>query len=327
METRKYSLAGGICLSIPTETADKLLAAADGTCMLVYLYLLRNNGVIAAEAASVALRRTEREITAAVEKLASMGLIAAPGACAVALQPDEIPEYTTEDVVRRSASDSEFSAVVEDAQRIFGHILSAPDLKRLFGLYDFLGLSGEMILMLIHFCCEQFAERYGEGRVPSMRYIEKEARKWVDREIYTMDRAEAYIRAEKEKKDAVVQLKQVLQIRGRDLSATERKYVSDWLDKGFSVEALAIAYDRTVIKTGHLQWKYMNSIVENWHKKDLHTPEEIERGDVLPNRSAAARRGSPSPVEAVSQQGDLDLLEARLLGGTSEKNRNGTGVK
>lgn len=318
MDTRKYSFAGGFCLSIPTETADKLLSAADGTCTLVYLYILRNDGTIAVEKASVELRRTEREIATAVEKLASMGLIAAPGARAIALQPDEIPEYTTEDVVRRSAADSEFSAVVEDAQRIFGHILSAPDLKRLFGLYDFLGLSGEIILMLIHFCCEEFAEKYGEGRVPSMRYIEKEARKWVDREIYTMERAEAYIRTEKEKQDAVVQIKQVLQIRDRDLSATERKYISDWLDKGFDVEALAIAYDRTVIKTGHLQWKYMNSIVENWHKKNLHTPEEIEQGDVLPNRTAAERRsGAAAPT--TPQQDDLDLLEARILGGYSGK--------
>ncbi len=318
METRKYSFAGGLCLSIPPETVDKLLSAADGTCALVYLYILRNNGSIAVEKASVALRRTEREITAAVERLAAMGLLAVPGTRAVALQPDEIPEYTTEDVVRRSAADSEFSAVVEDVQRMFGHILSAPDLKRLFGLYDFLGLSGEIILMLIHFCCEEFAEKYGEGRVPSMRYIEKEARKWVDREIYTMDRAEAYIRTEREKQDLVVQVKQVLQIRGRDLSATERKYINDWLDKGFGVEALAIAYDRTVIKTGHLQWKYMNSIVENWHKKDLHTPEEIEQGDILPNRNTAERRNGTS-APAAAQQDDLDLLEARILGNVSRK--------
>ena len=172
--------------------------------------------------------------------------------------------------------------------------------------------------MLIHFCCEEFAEKYGEGRVPSMRYIEKEARKWVDREIYTMDRAEAYIRTEREKQDLVVQVKQVLQIRGRDLSATERKYINDWLDKGFGVEALAIAYDRTVIKTGHLQWKYMNSIVENWHKKDLHTPEEIEQGDVLPNRNTAERRNRTS-APAAAQQDDLDLLEARIIGNVSRK--------
>lgn len=315
METRKYRFAGGICLSIPPETADKLLAAADGTCALVYLYLLRNDGKLSAEQASVELRRTEREITAAVEKLASMGIVTAAGSQPIALQPDEIPEYRAEDIVRCSATDSEFSAVVEDVQRIFGHILSQPDLNRLFGLYDFLGLSGEIILMLVHFCCEEFAEKYGSGRVPSMRYIEQEARKWVDREIYTLDRAEAYIRAEKEKQDAVVQVKQVLQIRGRELSATERKYISEWLDKGFGPEALAIAYDRTVIKTGRLQWKYMNSIVENWHKKNLHTPEEIEQGDVLPVRGA--EQYSAAPASSAQQPDDLDLMEARILGGAS----------
>ena len=188
----------------------------------------------------------------------------------------------------------------------------------MFGLYDFLGLSGEIILMLIHFCCEEFAEKYGSDRVPSMRYIEKEARKWVDREIYTMERAEAYIRNEKEKQNAMVQVKQVLQIYGRDLSTTERKYISDWLEKGFGVEALAIAYDRTIVKTGRLQWKYMNSIIENWHEKNLHTPEEIEQGDVLPNRSTEERRTNMA-TPSVQQQDDLELMEERILGGFSGK--------
>ena len=315
METRKYRFAGGLCLSIPPEAADKLLAAADGTCALVYLYLLRNDGKLSAGKASSELRRTEREITAAVEKLASMGIVTAASSQPIALQPDEIPEYRAEDIVRCSATDGEFSAVVEEVQRIFGHILSQPELNRLFGLYDFLGLSGEIILMLVHFCCEDFAEKHGPGRVPTMRYVEKEARKWVDREIYTLDRAEAYIRAEKEKQDAVIQVKQALQIRGRELSATERKYIGEWLDKGFGPEALGIAYDRTIIKTGKLQWKYMNSIVENWHKKDLHTPEEIERGDVLPGRTAEQYRGAPAA--AAPQPDDLDLMEKRILGGTS----------
>lgn len=315
METRKYRFAGGLCLSIPPEAADKLLTAADGTCALVYLYLLRHDGAISAAQASGELRRTEREITAAVEKLAAMGLVTAPGGQQIPLQPDEIPEYRTEDIVRRSATDGEFAAVVEDVQRMFGHILSQPDLNRLFGLYDFLGLSGEIILMLVHFCCEEFAEKYGSSRVPTMRYIEKEARKWIDREIYTLDRAEAYIRAEKEKQDAMTQVKQVLQIRGRELSSSERKYVSDWLDKGFGPDAIEIAYDRTVLKTGRLQWKYMNSIVENWHKKNLHTPEEIEQGDVLPGRSA--EQHGAAPAASAQQPDDLDLMEARILGGNS----------
>ena len=317
METRKYKFAGGLSLAVPPEAADKLLASADGTCALVYLYLLRHDGAISAARASAELRHTEREITAAVEKLAAMGLVSVPGSQPIPLQPDEIPEYKAEDIVRCSATDSAFAAVVEETQRIFGHILSQPELNRLFGLYDFFGLSGEIILMLIHFCCEEFAEKHGEGRVPAMRYIEKEARKWVDREIYTLDRAEDYIRAEKEKKEAVTQVKQMLQIRGRDLSTTERKYILEWLEKGFGPDALGIAYDRTVVKTGRLQWKYMNSIVENWHKKNLHTPEEIEQGDVLPGRSAEPYHAVPA--SSAQQPDDLALIEERILGGASDK--------
>ena len=54
---------------------------------------------------------------------------------------------------------------------------------------------------------------------------------------------------------------------------TNRKFLSFAL--GFSAGARELAYDRTVLKTGRLQWKYMDSIVRSWHGKGLHTPEEI----------------------------------------------------
>jgi DNA replication protein DnaD len=61
---------------------------------------------------------------------------------------------------------------------------------------------------------------------------------------------------------------------------------------GFSPEAVSIAYDRTVLKTGALKWPYLNSILKSWHQKGLHTPEEIETGDgssaAPPRRTADA---------------------------------------
>ena len=89
-------------------------------------------------------------------------------------------------------------------------------------------------------------------------------------------------------------MKEELNIRGRELSKTEQTYVTRWLDQGFTPEALAIAYDRTVVKLGRLHWSYMDKIIQSWHLRKLHTPEEIEAGDK--RRSSAASRGTQPGV-------------------------------
>ena len=74
-------------------------------------------------------------------------------------------------------------------------------------------------------------------------------------------------------------LLQLLQIRGRNLTAAEERYAQSWLDMGFEDEAIALAYERTCINTGTLKWPYMNSILTRWHESGLHTADQIKGGD------------------------------------------------
>ena len=106
-------------------------------------------------------------------------------------------------------------------------------------------------------------------------------------------------------------VKSAIGISGRELSSTERKYIESWISMGFGPEALAIAYDRTVLKTGRLQWKYMNSIVTSWHGKGLHTPQEIREGDSMaPNRvQAAGAGGAPAESELRRMERLMDKMK------------------
>ena len=57
---------------------------------------------------------------------------------------------------------------------------------------------------------------------------------------------------------------------------------------GFSPEAVEEAFDRTILKKKELVWPYMNRILENWHKRELHEPEAILKAD--PRERGSARR-------------------------------------
>ena len=279
--------------SISAADVDRLIAAHDGDVALLYLYILRT-GSRDTEDAARALCRTLGEMEAALEKLGRMGLLLEAPADqsprqAVSAPADELPDYTAADIVSRS--DKTFTAVVQEAQRVLGHALSTPDLKKLFGIYDYLALPAEVIMLLLHYCVANAG-----GRLPSMRFIEKEAFAWYNREIRTLEQAEAYIEARRQQREQSAEVARRLGIAGRELSAGEKRYIASWLELGYTPELIAIAYDRTVTSTGALKWGYMNKIIQSWHEKKLFTAEEIEEKDSR-RRPAQIKKGPDRPVD------------------------------
>ncbi|MBP8639305.1 MAG: DnaD domain protein [Oscillospiraceae bacterium] len=313
MEEKKYRLSGEPSLAIPSSDVDKLLSQSDGTATLLYLYALRQGGDFSSQSAAAALKRTESEIATGVHTLCNMGLFKTGEPNAVRpLTADELPEYTAEDIALRTGENGEFKAIVDETQRIMGHMLTGADLKILFGIYDYLRLPTEVIFLLINHCVEDTREHLGQGKLPSMRTIEKEAYAWYNREILTFERAEHFLLQKRARNGEMADIKRLLQINGRNFSSTERKYVDGWMDMGFDLEAIAIAYDKTVIKTGNLAWKYMDSILLNWHSKNLHTAAEVNSGDRHTKPVGPLVPDKRSPSSSVKPRDDTELLRKLL---------------
>lgn len=303
MEQAEYALARPACLSLPAEEIDKLLREKNGTCALVYLALQRASGK-AVTPESVGL--TERELGDAMAKLERLGLVAARKA--VPLPPaDELPQYTAEDLVRRSQEDVAFQGVRLETERLYGRKLTTPETRTLLGMYDYLGFPADVLMELVNHVFEEFRTENGPGRVPTMRMIEKEAYVWAQHEVLTLDLAEAYLSRRQQRRERAAQILETVQVRGRAPTPTERKYIEGWLDMGFDTEAIAEAYDRTVVSTGGLKWPYMNKILLSWHQKSLHTPEEIAQSDPR----GSARRTAPAQT-GTAPRNDLARAEQML---------------
>lgn len=279
-------------IQLSLSDADKLLACADGTAALLWLHVKRM-GALSLSAAARDLKCSEDEVRRACDTLRRLGLLppeAAP------LPSHELPEYTAADVAQRARTDGAFEGLVQETQRVLGRVLSSSDLKTLFGIYDHLGLPADVTMLLLHHCIEEYQRRTGAGRLPTMRSIEKEAWYWAEREIITLDAAEEHIARERERQDAVGKAAEALQLRVSELLSEQRNYIESWLAMGFGPEAIAIAYERTVMNTGKRAWKYMNKILCSWDERKLYTPEEIEAGDprTPAKKPAAAPKHSDS---------------------------------
>lgn len=294
MKDTKLKIRPAAGMIVAAEDVRTLLEAGNGDAALLYLHVLQNGGTLDADRAATDLHRSDRDIETAADRLRRMGLLRPEAARPVVPEPArELPEYRAEDIVRPGIDSAPFQALVEEVQASLGRILSSADLKKLFGIYDALALPPDVILLLVQHCKEEYAARYGRERNVGFAFIEKEAYDWFHRELLTYEQAERWLGELERRKSVIHQLRRMLGISDRALAPTERRYFNDWIERGFSAEAIALAADRTVTNTGGLKWNYMDKILHNWDQLGLHTPEEIEKGDKKPERRGKNGAGQP----------------------------------
>lgn len=269
--------------------AKRLLNAGDGDAALLYIAILRARGVADDDKLRGQLRWPQSRFAQALAVLAAQGLVSLPGGSA-APAPEEAPpppagsgdrpEYTRADMAR-ALEGGEFAGLIRAVEEKLGKKLTTPDLSTLLGLYDFLGLPSDVIFLLVGFCCERTAASFGPGRRPTLRQIEREGYLWARKGLFTQESAAAHIRRGQASREKLPRLMKLLGLGDRAPSPSEERYLLGWIDMGFGPEAVALAYDKTVLKCKELKWPYLNKILQNWHQKGLHTPEEISQGDRL----------------------------------------------
>ena len=262
-------------VTLTTEELRKLLSC--GCSDAVALYLYRQSGQ-PRETAMDALHFTAPQIMAATDCLRQLGLWEA--AVRPPVEPER-PAYSESDV-RQAMRENQgaFSKLIGEAQRRLGRTLSTEELKTLLSFTDYLRLPVEVVGVLLHYCVERNRRR--GSRAPSMRTIEKEAYRWADEGIDTLETASFYVQSQLALHTRVQQLRLLLQLEHRRLTAAEEQYLSSGVAMGFPDESIRLAYERTCLNTGALKWSYMNSILKSWHEKNLHSPQEISQDDIAP---------------------------------------------
>ena len=265
----------------------KLLGAASPEAALVYLYVQSGNDPANAEQE---LSLSGARVSCAAATLRQMGLW--PEERPIRVAPGERPDYTERDVVQAVDTDNSFRALYGEVQRLLGRALNIEELKILLGFVRYLNMPGEVIQMLICYCKDR-ARRRGSSRNPSLRTIEKEAYAWAERGIDSIEEASAFIQSQNVRASRLSQLMNALQIRGRNLTPAEERYAQSWLEMGFDNEAISMAYERTCLNTGGLNWAYMNKILQRWHGQGLHTAQAVQTGD-----KKAEPRAERRPLDA-----------------------------
>ncbi len=279
-------------LRVSQGDVQKLLAAASPDAALLYIYVKSGNP---AENAGTDLQLSPSRLSCAGATLRQLGLM--PDERPSAIAPGERPSYSETDVLEAMEQDTSFRGLYGEVQRLLGRSLNTEELKILLGFVRYLGMPADVITVLICYCKDR-ARQKGSFRNPSLRTIEKEAYFWAERGIDTVEAAAAFIREQNLRNSRLYRLMGILQIRGRSLTAAEERYAQSWLDMGVADEVISMAYERTCLNTGGLNWAYMNKILQRWHEQGLRTAEDVRNGD---------RKSGGVPQGASGQLGQAEL--------------------
>ena len=279
-------------ISLSPQETQKLLAAGNGNAALLLLYI-RATGDTRLLRASEQLHMSVQDVGWAESLLKQLGLldVTAP---ATRFEKSRAPVYTGEDLTAYAARDNNFKQLQGEFSRQLGRVLSSEELKTLLSIRDYLKLPPEVVYMALNYCLQR-NERYnqlnGTDRTVTMRTIEKECYAWANQGITTFALASEYMGRSIEQLRPESQIKKLIQP-DRPLTDTQKKYIQTWLGWGFPLESVKLAIERTSLKQPARFWPYLNRILQSWHEKGLHTPEEIQAGD-----KPAAQNGRNTPAD------------------------------
>lgn len=281
-------------IQVPSAAFETLWRMGDPQAALVYLFVLRHDRLPSPGEAEQAGFGAD-VLKSACERLRLEGLLDLHSET----PPPDTPSYTAKDIAEGIQRDAGFACAVSETQALLGKILSSSDLETLFSLYNWYGLPGDVLVLLVSYMVEDCRARFGpESRPPALRQILTEGRRWADQGILTHEAAERHIRFLEGRRSQSGRILQVLGVHGRAPSVSERKHIDEWIAMGFPPETVALAYDRTVLGCGRLNYSYCGKILKNWHEAGLHTPREVEEGDqkpvTLPARKSVGHNGSPA---------------------------------
>lgn len=150
-------------------------------------------------------------------------------------------------------------------EHYLGKTLSKNDVNTLIYIYDELHFPVDLIEYLIEYCVS--------NNHKSMRYIEKAALGWSNDGIKSVKDAKANISRYKKVYYDILKL---FGISNRNPVDVEIEYMNRWLDVFcFDLDLISEAISRTIMNTGKASYSYADSILNDWHNKNIHHASDL----------------------------------------------------
>lgn len=277
-----------------------------------------------AELAGVSVARTKSSITLFTES----GVVtqrAADGTAEVVYEFDT-PAVSEDDSsleIARSIRDNNLYELQTECERLLGKSLSTYEIGTITKMYTEKGISPQYILLLTSYLVES-------RPTVKISTVARIADSLLKDGIETLEELEIYIADKTREVKGEMEMRNLLGIRGRSLTETERKYFRRWLHEFcYSTVIIGEAYDICVESTGDKSLKFMDKVLTAWHEQGCRTIDECrlqheqhtesnKKKKTTSKKSSKDEAKTPKYAEFDTEDALMRALE-RSYGGSSDK--------
>ena len=209
--------------------------------------------------------------------------------------------------IREFKEKEDTSQLLFVVEQYIGKPLTPTEMKTILFFTDKLHFSEDLIDYLIQYCVEKGKKDF--------RYIEKVAVSWAEEGITSPKQA---ARAARKYDKTVYDIMKAL---GKSSNPTkaEADYVIKWTKVfSFTQDIILEACERTVMATDKHRFEYADSILNNWHKNEVHHKADILKLDDAYSQSRqtsakSVRNTTASFNQMMRSTYDFDALEKEII--------------
>ena len=202
--------------------------------------------------------------------------------------------------------DPEIEDLVQEATAYCQHQLTQKDINSIIYIKDQLGFSFDLAEYLLEYCAEV--------KKTSFNYIEKVARNWYEEGIDNREDAAEYSAR------YLTFYSKILKSMGITSRFSpvpaEKKYIDKWTNEfGFTEAIILEACNRAIAqKPNDVTFPYVNGILENWFKNNVHSFSDISRLDEMHNeKKRQTTKSSQGIIPSPNSSDKLKMLEDYFL--------------
>lgn len=277
----------GAVFAVPQSVVDNYIKLANEAALKVLLYALRHSGRNFSDdeaAQDLNLKKTQIEEAFAFWENANIFSKGAVEKENVTVQHTE--HLVQEKTVRRNSMPSgtaynlkptEIAKRVSECEDVrvmfmmaetsFGRPLNHTEQRSFIWMHDFLGLSADVIITIAAYCVS-----IEKGNI---KYIETTASDWAEKGINTLELVQEEIKAQEEKHSFNGKVMKAFGMQRRP-TAKQQEFIDSWKEKGYSIELIEYACEKTIEAIDKINFPYINKILENWYSQGLITKAKID---------------------------------------------------
>lgn len=189
-----------------------------------------------------------------------------------------VPTLSPKDIVASCRENPALSFLLQNAQEVLGKTLSHSEQELIINMTTYYGLPGEVVLTILQYCKSEKEK----GKALGTAYIAAMAKNWSEEGITTLSSADEKLKELESSNRLWDEIVSLSGIRHRNPTVRQREMIKEWKNH-FSFDMIALACDIMKENAQKPTLKYVDSILKNWIKKGIKTPEDAEADSIMHN--------------------------------------------